>query len=102
MSAQSKRLQYMAALLSRYWVYTWRRSLNNVIILRCVLSGKEGVWRADNDRNIWLASERPQAGRSTGKACREKYREDMWEERQRKREAQGLERVQLPLGDDYA
>jgi hypothetical protein len=55
----------MAALLSRYWVYTWRRSLNNVIILRCVLSGKEGVWWADNDRNIWLASERPRAYRSS-------------------------------------
>jgi len=63
----------MAALSSRYWVYTWRRSLNNVIILRCVLSGKEGVWRTDSDPNIWLASERPQAGRSIGKAYREKY-----------------------------
>jgi hypothetical protein len=59
MPARNKRLQYLAALWSRYWVYTWRRSLNNVVILRCVLSGKEGVYRSDHDHTSGDAPARP-------------------------------------------
>ena len=52
----------MVTLLSRSRVYTWRRSLNNVIVLRCVLSGKESVWRAEHNRGDWAGFRATQAG----------------------------------------